>query len=359
MEAYGVVVCLFLSLPGLLLAEQNGELRLVGGAADNIGRVEVYYDNKWGTICDDSWHLRDGDVICKQLGYERAERVVYRATFGEGSGPIWLDQLDCRGDESSILECRHNGWGIHDCGHREDAGIYCSRKEPTKPSSMPIRLSCPQHTAGGSCKACPTKRHPAPGDCRTQVAVEGIVEVFYNNTWRPVSAEGWDNDNAKVACGQLGYPIAFGSGPSLATLWPNWKGDYCGGGSGQAQCDPFLIIENEAFRQRLRSTFLKKVDCTGNEHRFLDCYFPEFGPHSNPSLNVATVRCGFLPHSSCYSSTVEVGVCTWHAHGQGAGNKLSSLWLYSGVISLIIMQEMMRFCRCHASYLNIYSSVVE
>ena len=351
MEACRVVICFLLSLPGLLAlvneTMKNGTLRLVGGDTENVGRVEVYYNNTWGTICDDSWHLRDGDVVCKQMGYERAERVVYRATFGEGKGPIWLDQLDCRGDESFIIECDHNGWGIHDCRHGEDAGIYCSRKEPKKPSSLPVRLSCPQFTARGSCKACPSKRHPDPSDCRTQVAVEGIVEVFYNNTWRPVTAEGWDNESAEVVCGELGYPIAFGSGPTLATLWPNWDGKACvDGGSGQLaiDCDP---LENEAFRERLRSTFLKKVECLGSEHRFLDCYFPEFGPHSNPSLQVATVRCGFLPHSSCYSPTVEVevgagmlkvrrpAVFTWGCYSNNAHAALDCGHCYSNNCELL------------------------
>ena len=77
------------------MAQQNGDLRLVGGTAENNGRVEVYYNKTWGTVCDDSWQLLDGDVVCKQLGFQRADRVVYKAYFGRGTGPIWIDQLNC------------------------------------------------------------------------------------------------------------------------------------------------------------------------------------------------------------------------------------------------------------------------
>lgn len=89
------------------------------------GRVEVLHNGKWGTICDDYWNKQDADVVCHQLGYDGALRAVGNAAFGQGTGQIWLDDVQCKGDELSISDCTHSGWGAHNCYHRDDAGIVC------------------------------------------------------------------------------------------------------------------------------------------------------------------------------------------------------------------------------------------
>ena len=48
------------------------------------------------------------------------------ANFGEGTGPILLDDVGCLGTEYDIEHCAHRGWGMHNCGHREDISIRCS-----------------------------------------------------------------------------------------------------------------------------------------------------------------------------------------------------------------------------------------
>ena len=89
------------------------------------GRVEVFYNGTWGTICDNSWDLQDANVVCRQLGFEGALSVFDAAAFGQGTGRIWLDGIKCVGDETSISECSHGGWGVNNCGHSEDAGVVC------------------------------------------------------------------------------------------------------------------------------------------------------------------------------------------------------------------------------------------
>ena len=299
------VVSLFYNLLSSSFAQQNGDVRLVSGESLNEGRVEVYYGGQWGTVCDDSWHTVDADVVCKQLGFESAEQIFYKAQYGEGSGPIWIDQISCPDGVRSVLNCSHNGWGSHDCKHAEDAGVRCKRVEPTKPAQLPVRLSCPGYKQQGSCKACSNKKHASPGDCVPQAVIQGIVEVYYDKKWKPISIDGWNRKSARVVCNELGYPKAYGS-PSLAALWTNWDALHCdNSGSGDAtsvaQCSGSEILDNDNFRARLNSMWLKKLDCTGAEGRLLDCYFQEFGPNHNPTLQVATVRCGFGLHHSCFA----------------------------------------------------------
>ena len=51
-----------------------------------------------------------------------------RATFGQGTGSIWLDQVACTGTEGRLADCSANPIGVHDCQHSEDAGVRCPGK---------------------------------------------------------------------------------------------------------------------------------------------------------------------------------------------------------------------------------------
>ena len=78
------------------------ELRLVEGATRNEGRLEIYLNKEWGTVCDDSWDLQDAKVACLQLGYSDAIAATNGGTFGSGAGPIHLDDVECVGHERSL-----------------------------------------------------------------------------------------------------------------------------------------------------------------------------------------------------------------------------------------------------------------
>jgi len=101
-------------------------VRLMNGSNNCIGRVEVFHDQKWGTVCDDTWDLQDAAVVCRELGCGMAMSAPGSAHFGQGSDPIWQDNVHCIGTESTLEECTLNNWGEHNCGHSEDAGVVCT-----------------------------------------------------------------------------------------------------------------------------------------------------------------------------------------------------------------------------------------
>lgn len=107
---------------------KNGMVRLVGdeqGRSDR-GRVEIYINKVWGTVCDDLWTTKNAEVVCRQLGFRYALKAVKNSEFGEGTQlQILLDDVQCEGTESSLLHCIHAGVGTHNCAHYEDAGVIC------------------------------------------------------------------------------------------------------------------------------------------------------------------------------------------------------------------------------------------
>ncbi|XP_065904057.1 deleted in malignant brain tumors 1 protein-like [Dysidea avara] len=193
-------------------------MRLVGGGSPSEGRVEVYYNGQWGTVCDDYWHNIDAGVVCRGLGFGSSGRATYSATFGQGTGPIWLDGISCRGNEYNLANCTHLGYGVlYSCSHREDAGVVCN----SDVRRVPIRL--------------------VDG---TNVS-EGRVEIYWQNQWSTVCDDLWDDNDASVVCKQLGYS----------------------GGSARS---------NAFYGEGVGIILLDDVECYGNESSLFDCKHRDF-----------------------------------------------------------------------------------
>uniref|UniRef100_A0AC11EQH6 Uncharacterized protein n=1 Tax=Ovis aries TaxID=9940 RepID=A0AC11EQH6_SHEEP len=156
-----------------LYCSDNRQLRLVEGGGPCAGRVEILAQGSWGTICDDSWDLDDARVVCRQLGCGEALNAMRSAHFGAGSGPIWLDDLNCTGNESHVWRCPSQGWGRHDCRHKQDAGVICSE-------FLALRMVSKD-------KQC-----------------AGWLEVFYNGTWGSVCRSSIKDITVSIICSQLG-----------------------------------------------------------------------------------------------------------------------------------------------------------
>ncbi|XP_040267124.1 antigen WC1.1-like isoform X2 [Bufo bufo] len=155
-----------------VICSESKQLRLVNGSGRCAGRVEIYHNGRWGTICDDSWDEADADVVCKQLGCGSAVRAAREAYYGSGTGDIWLDEVECEGNETHILKCPSKTFGDHDCGHKEDAGVICSE-------FLDIRLVKGKH------------------EC------EGWLEVYYNGSWRSVCNNVMPVLSVSVICKHL------------------------------------------------------------------------------------------------------------------------------------------------------------
>ncbi|XP_031642697.1 T-cell differentiation antigen CD6 isoform X5 [Oncorhynchus kisutch] len=124
-------------------------VRLVGGSHHCEGRVELWREEKWGTVCDDSWDLRDGGVVCAQLGCGPALNVSGQdGSFEAGVGLVLLDEVNCGGSERNLWECPSLGT-VNDCGHKEDAAVVCSGI-PSQPGNETSEQNTQTSTTAGS-----------------------------------------------------------------------------------------------------------------------------------------------------------------------------------------------------------------
>ena len=106
-------------------------VQLAGGSSEAEGRVEVYINGEWGTVCGHSWDPLDSKVVCQQLGYKGVNRTysdTSQHNFGEGTGQSWLHNLRCTGSEANLLQCPHSGIGSG-CPHSYDVGVVCTNED--------------------------------------------------------------------------------------------------------------------------------------------------------------------------------------------------------------------------------------
>ena len=120
---YGAVCIWCLPAVSTIVGVTSG-IRLVNGINQYEGRVEVYRSGEWQTVCDDSWDIKEAEVVCRQLGYGYAILAIGGAAFGQGSGGQWSRVWSCSGREGSLDSCTSVSTF---CSHTEDASVICSK----------------------------------------------------------------------------------------------------------------------------------------------------------------------------------------------------------------------------------------
>ncbi|XP_064159280.1 scavenger receptor cysteine-rich domain-containing group B protein-like [Anguilla rostrata] len=241
-------------VPTAIRLSNSGAIRVVNGSSGCQGRVELFHAEQWGTVCDDGWDLPDAQVACRQLGCGPAAGAKVLGYFGYGSGPILLDNMDCRGNEEQLMDCFHLGWGQHNCGHHEDAGIICLSLES---------LAGASHEFGSTARAVTTEL-PAEGQVRLVNGThwcEGRVEVFLEGQWGTVCDDAWDLPDAQVVCRQVG-------------------------------CGKAKDAKDEAFFGRGGGTILlDNLKCRGEEASLLECSHVRWDVHNCDHSEDAGVTC--------------------------------------------------------------------
>ncbi|XP_068733580.1 uncharacterized protein [Montipora capricornis] len=259
------------SIMKLEVQDFSVNVRLVGGRTPNKGRVEVYYNGYWGTVCSNGWDIPDAIVVCRMLGYLGAWTANCCSDHRGGTGPVWLSQLSCTGNEKSLSDCGHSDWGENNCDHRQDAEVIChypsqedtlhhmsTKTSPASYSSPMTSATIPPSPSRTLQIASvfttdslsslvtgvePTALKPSPSGAVMTSAIttsppdvyvelvdhlhghlnQGRVFLYYNGQWGKICDDSWDILDAHVLCRMLGYIRAVGlasfGGANSGPMW--------------------------------------------------------------------------------------------------------------------------------------------
>ncbi|XP_035685696.1 MAM and LDL-receptor class A domain-containing protein 1-like [Branchiostoma floridae] len=113
---------------------EEGSVRLEDGTTPNEGRVEIFHNGAWGTVCNSGWTEQSASITCRQGGYKQAVSSGTRFP-GQPATPIWLSDVVCTGEEEELADCDRSVWGqTGTCTHSMDVSVECSGFRPFCPT---------------------------------------------------------------------------------------------------------------------------------------------------------------------------------------------------------------------------------
>ncbi|XP_042201138.1 deleted in malignant brain tumors 1 protein-like, partial [Callorhinchus milii] len=183
--------------------------RLVNGGSRCAGRLELYTNETWATLCGENLNTEIAVHVCKLLGCGFAVSATGDARFGEGSGSVV---------------------GRPDCGHGQDSSITCS-------DQIELRLVSGSHSCSGR------------------------VEMLFMGLWGTVCDDNWDLADADVVCSELGC------GPPIAAVTSAMFGE----GKGQIWLDDVACVGNESHLWRCPARTLSQHNCNHGEDAGVVC----------------------------------------------------------------------------------------
>ncbi|XP_011067081.1 PREDICTED: uncharacterized protein LOC105153749 isoform X4 [Acromyrmex echinatior] len=337
-------------------------IRLAGANKSYEGRIEVKILGHWGQVCDDGFGMINAGVICKELGFDLGALEVRPGGFYGNLDPptrFMVDQLKCRGNETTLRECDFNGWGVHNCQPEEAVGIVCKTAVNTcqegywkcknSPTCIPTPficdevVDCPDQSDESSeyCDA-PFELRLANGSN----SLQGRVEVRHHGVWGTVCDDDFTNATAVVICRSLGY-----GGIAIAK-----KNGFFGPGQGPIWLDEVFCHGNESQLYRCEHNHWGQHNCDHNEDAGVICspgdvndaeqsYWINSQEHSEQNINeLLPSNCGqrakdfdsdedLIFQKVVHGSIAPKGTYPWQASIRVRGHSRSNHWCGAVIIS--------------------------
>ena len=290
-------LCLVFSSSSLL-AQMEGQINLTGLSSPHMGRVKVFLDGKWGTVCDNDYG-KASSVICYQLNFTSSPKThrgssvrnlekdsIERKSLSNYSGDdhIHMRDVDCGPIQSNppsvihFLRCKAEKLDESvNCTHMDDLVVFCnaSTSDREDPYLTQVRL---------------VKTTEGIGDGNDMMSdgltSSGTLEIFLNKTWGNLCFINFTKYDGDTACRQMGYTGCSNILKENAiTAEGVWITDN--------HCDDSYYCMNTCFEP---TQAVARQSCKDNHYVGLECKFDR--AHSSDQTSGNPIKCNYTKRYS-------------------------------------------------------------